>query len=591
MPTLHERAQNGGGKAADPTPLRRLLFLLSSPLLAPAAQRRAAQTAPAIAAVLVYIGALANGFAYDDLPVVRDNDWVRHGLVLTQALTLPYWPNGALYRPLTSFSYGVDWLLGGGRPLLFHAVNIAWYALGTALVVRVALRWWPPLAAALAGLVFAIHPVHVESVANVVGRAELLAGAGLLGIALIVSAPRPLTRARLLGVGVLAALALAAKETGAVAPLVAWATTRMRTDARPGDARRATVAALVGVALLIAQRAIVLGTIAGDTPHAAFIVGTHAQSLALALATLPRAAALLFIPQLPRLDYSPTTAALVHPALPLVVLGAAMVVAAGYVLVLHARRPSPWSWAAVFSIATFAPVSNLVIHTGVVLADRTLYAPSVGACLLIGAALAALLARRTPLPAPRFLLAASPLAAGIAAALLVAGATYTLRTIPVWHDNQTAFTAMRDRTPSSYRGYYLLGKERRAQGPSADAQQDYRTAITLFDGDPGLLYDAGANALGLGDTTDALSWLAAAVDRSPQQRRARTALILLHVQRHEPAPARALLERGLALEPDQHLWRKILDSLNHSPAAPSVGGVSLPAAHRPLPAVRPTHTS
>src|SRR4029077_621844 len=104
-----------------------------------------------------------------------------------------------------------------------------------------ALRWWSPLAAATAGLLFAIQPVHVEAVANVVGRAELLAGAALLGMALVHSAPRPLTTTRVIAVGLLAAAALASKETGVVAPLVAWATVRLRSDAPTANTRRVTI--------------------------------------------------------------------------------------------------------------------------------------------------------------------------------------------------------------------------------------------------------------------------------------------------------------------------------------------------------------
>jgi protein O-mannosyl-transferase len=596
MPSLPGTPDSRGKPDSGPAPagpFSALLFRTSSHAARNTARDRAIVLAPAIVAIVIYLGALANGFAYDDLPVIPDNDWVRHGMTLTHALTLPYWPAGALYRPVTSFSYAVDWLVGGGSPVLFHAVNIAWYALGAALVTRLALEWWPPLAALLAGLLFAVHPVHVESVANVVGRAELLAGVTLVGLALVVMAPRPLTNARLFGIAALAALALGAKETGVVAPIVAWATAAMRRDVQPGDTRRITLAALVGVALVLAQRATVLGTLAGDAPHSAFLVSTRLQSLALALETLPRALGLLVVPQLPRIDYSPTSAALTHPEPALVLLGAVLVVAGALVVVLHARRPSRWSWAAVFAVATFAPVSNLVLHTGVVLADRTLYSPSIGLSMLAGGALAALLSRHSPLPRPVLPI----ISLATAVAFVIAGCIYTLRTVAVWHDNVSVFTAMRDRSPTSYRGYYLLGKGRRTNGPSPVAHQDYITAIALFDGDPGLLYDAGMNALGVGDTTDALKWLAAAIDRSPTQRRARTSLVLLHLHRSELAPARQLLQGGLTLEPDQHLWRKILDSLDRAPTsasvspAPSVLAHPLPAAASPPPAAHPPHAS
>src|SRR6185503_3962928 len=50
--------------------------------------------------------------------------------------------------------------------------------------VGVALRWLPPVPALAAGLLFAVHPVHVEAVSSVVGRAELLAAVALLAAVL-----------------------------------------------------------------------------------------------------------------------------------------------------------------------------------------------------------------------------------------------------------------------------------------------------------------------------------------------------------------------------------------------------------------------
>ena len=523
---------------------------------------------PAALGVLLYFRSLSNGFAYDDIPVIPDNDWVHHGKVLRDALSLPYWPNGALYRPLTSFTYGLDWLLGGGQPLLFHAVNVALYALAVALVAGLVLRLASPVAALVAATLFAVHPTHVEAVANVVGRAELLATLCLLGVALVATNKGPVDTRRLLGVGLLSALALASKETGAVAPLIAWSSTLLRptppTDRAPGDVRRTTIASALGVALLLALRYVVLGTFAGDSPHAAFTLATPAQAVALALSTIPRAAKLLFYPSLPRIDYSPTALALLHPDPALVAVGALLLLVGAAAFLLHARRPTPLTWALIFAAATFAPVSNLAIHTGVVLADRNLFAPSVGATLLLGLAAAALVSPPVR-PQPLWALFTTVTLGSWA----ISGYASSASTIPLWHDNTTIFTAMRDRAPTSYRGYYLLAKELRATGPSADAQTDYATAIKLFDHDAGLLYDAGVNAVGLHDTADALAWLGQAVQVSANQRRARTTLALLEIHRSETAAARKLLADGLVLEPDQILWKKLADSLDRSAPPPA----------------------
>src|SRR6185436_18692829 len=67
---------------------------------------------------------------------------------------------------------------------IFHVTNILLHALATGLVVRVALGWLPPAGALASGVLFAVHPVHVEAVSNVVGRLELLVAVGLLAAVL-----------------------------------------------------------------------------------------------------------------------------------------------------------------------------------------------------------------------------------------------------------------------------------------------------------------------------------------------------------------------------------------------------------------------
>src|SRR2546421_3384128 len=87
----------------------------------------------------------------------------------------PYWPTpsgGEYYRPLTILSYAVDWTLSGGRAGWLHLMNALWHGLVCVLVVLVLERWLSPAAAAAGGLIFALHPVHVEAVAGLVGPGQ-----------------------------------------------------------------------------------------------------------------------------------------------------------------------------------------------------------------------------------------------------------------------------------------------------------------------------------------------------------------------------------------------------------------------------------
>ena len=133
--------------------------------------------AVAACAAVVYVGALWNHFALDDNQIVQFNKLVLQLSGVWRAFLSPYWPpviGGGLYRPLPLASYAIDWQLGGAA-WWFHAVNVAWHAGASVAVAWLARQWSGERAALAAGLLFAVHPVHVEAVANIVGRAELMA--------------------------------------------------------------------------------------------------------------------------------------------------------------------------------------------------------------------------------------------------------------------------------------------------------------------------------------------------------------------------------------------------------------------------------
>src|SRR2546426_12806162 len=175
---------------------------------------RSVYLAVAACAVIVYLGALWNEFVWDDQVIILGNPLVQTWAGLATAFASPYWPpfvGGYLYRPLTLLTYVLDWHIGGAA--WFHAVNLLWHAGVSALVAVLARRWAGDAAALVAGMLFAVHPVHVEAVANVVGRAERMAGAfTLLAVDGAVEADRPVWSA------VCWALGLLSKEVAVVAP-------------------------------------------------------------------------------------------------------------------------------------------------------------------------------------------------------------------------------------------------------------------------------------------------------------------------------------------------------------------------------------
>jgi tetratricopeptide (TPR) repeat protein len=128
------------------------------------------------------------------------------------------------YRPVAIVSFMLDAQLGGDDPRAYHATNVMLHAVVCAMLLVLAIEWGAPLwGAVAAALVFAVHPVNVQTVAWIAGRNDLLLA--VLGLLSLIAWARAETAARArLGWAaghVLAfALALFAKETGVVLPLL-----------------------------------------------------------------------------------------------------------------------------------------------------------------------------------------------------------------------------------------------------------------------------------------------------------------------------------------------------------------------------------
>ncbi|MGH7412243.1 MAG: hypothetical protein ACREJ6_14455 [Candidatus Methylomirabilis sp.] len=133
---------------------------------------------------LAFVNSLWNSFVLDDVSIIEENPAIRHLSNLRAIFAAGYWPTEGqdkLYRPLVILSYAVNYAVAGVAPFTYHLINVLLHAGNSVLVyfLFVALFNARGLAAA-ATAAFALHPIHTEAVANVVGRAELLANTLLL---------------------------------------------------------------------------------------------------------------------------------------------------------------------------------------------------------------------------------------------------------------------------------------------------------------------------------------------------------------------------------------------------------------------------
>lgn len=452
--------------------------------------RRAALGLATTLAVAVHLNSLGNGFAYDDLGVVRDNPEIRSLANAPQLFVEPYWPvlyggeKSKLHRPVTLVSFAFDWALWDGRPFGFHLTNVLLHALATALLVVLLLRLGGAWGAAVGGALFAVHPVHVEAVANVVGRAELLAAAAVfaaLAVALR-APPRPAeTRpAVAVSVGLLYLLGILAKESAIVLPLLVLLVDGIRREwTGPRDLagyarRRGRLYAALFVAALaaLALRTVALGEPIGKDPAPAFLpddsFGTRFFTM---IRVWPHYLRLLVLPLELSPDYSPAVLLPAHALSPLGLLGLALGGALAGLAVLSWRRAPLAALGLFWTAVAILPVSNLLFPSGVVLAERTLYLPSAGVSFVA----AALVPQAVRWPRVR------RRAAAAAAALLVAGfGALTIRRNPVWNDNLTLFNLTLREHPESYKVHWALANSLAARGEWQSAVERYWSAIRIW---------------------------------------------------------------------------------------------------------------
>ena len=138
----------------------------------------------AILAALIYSGSLGHDYAYDDLAVLKENRFVQKGLdgigeILSTQYFEGYDPNtnARAYRPVSLITYAFEVEYAGLNPRVHHTVNVLIYSL-TAIILLLALlrllRSFHWSLAFLTTVLFVVHPVHVDVVANIKSRDELL---------------------------------------------------------------------------------------------------------------------------------------------------------------------------------------------------------------------------------------------------------------------------------------------------------------------------------------------------------------------------------------------------------------------------------
>ncbi len=341
---------------------------------------RLAPLLPALLGVLVYLNAVNAEFVYDDLSYVQENPSVSGEAPIFSEALPPHRKDLGLYRPVTVSTYRWTHARFGLDPFAFHLVNVMLHAAASALVFAAGVRLGATRAVALAGAsIFAVHPIHVEAVAWVVGRAEILCTS--FALLALVTFGRPGDRRgalRAILAAAFYALAALAKETALPFPALLFAldvASRGRASIRTCVARQVPFAVACGA--IVAARIAVLDQFGPSVAGVPFLDSLDVlDRLALALIVIGKSLERFVLPTSLTIYYDTKDFQGATPLLVGIALGAAAVL-----LAWKSRAPVVRSGLLLVGVGLL-PFLHLV-PIGSIFADRFVYLPSAGACLVL----------------------------------------------------------------------------------------------------------------------------------------------------------------------------------------------------------------
>ncbi len=427
----------------------------------------------------LYISSLDFEYVLDDKMVIVDNQYTKKGFagikeIFTTESFQGYFGEqknlleGGRYRPLSIATFAVEYQFFGLNPKVGHLVNILFYALTGLLLFRVlsllipALknsRWWLALPF-VATLLFILHPIHTEVVANVKGRDEILSFLGALG-ALYFSI-QYLKKDKvilLLFAAISFMLGLLAKESAltwiAVIPLSGY----FFTKAKFKKIATVTVPLIVVGLLYIAIRTNIIGFLLStgkevtDIMNNPFYGLSFGEKFATIFYTLGMYIKLLIFPhplthdyypfQVPILswgDFRPWISLLFHLGL----LGIAL---------KGLKSKKIISYSILFYFITLSIVSNIPFTVGATMNERFVYVPSLAICLIF----AWFISRKLPDFFNEKKGELNILSVGLFVILLVGYTTKTILRTEDWKNAITLNAASVKYSPNSARANCFMG--------------------------------------------------------------------------------------------------------------------------------------
>ena len=409
-----------------------------------------------VLAFALYISTVRFDYALDDTMVITGNKFTQRGFdgigdIFRYESFRGYFGEqknlleGDRYRPLSIATFAAETsLFGKGNKAAGHFINVLLYIFTAILIYRVLLFMFPNkntegggLKSALlftvptiATALFIAHPLHVEVVANIKGRDEILALLGELGTLYFTFRYLNDKQTKYLIASFSAFLVgIFSKESAITFLAVVPLTAHFFTKATFGEKVKVTLPVILGIFLYLLMRVNAIGYLVdskevADLMNNPFYGMSFADRLATVFYTLLLYLKLLIFPhplthdyypfQIPRMSWSDGQS-LLSLALH---IGLVAVILRGW------KKRTVWAYAAAFYIITLSIVSNLVVSVGTFMNERFVYHASLGFCIAAAYLLVVILQKNKDNNK-------NVLGLGIAALLIIGFSAKTLIRVPV----------------------------------------------------------------------------------------------------------------------------------------------------------------
>ena len=458
----------------------------------------------AVLGFVIYSQSLKYEFAFDDSIAISGNKLIKDGLGSVGKLFSTSFYEGStardpsLYRPVTRFFYALCWTVSSGSPSAFHFMNVLIYALtGFLLFVTLAKYFHGNLMVPLAAsLIFIVHPIHTEVVDNCKSLDELLCF--FFFICSVYFMHAYLQNKKLLSL-VLASLvflfSFLSKESAIafliVTPLLLYFSGKTRSEIL-----KTTFALLLATGMGFMMRYSALGFAANVKPTAGDNILMITNEFLLRKTTAVYLSGMyllkLIVPHPLVCDYSLKQFTLVSAGdwrfwISLTAYAGLL----GYAF-MQFKKKNLISFGILFFLVTSALASNIFVIIGTHFAERLMYAPSLGICIMAAGLLTRGMKTTSPSGSFKQIIFSDPLPFFI---LVAVAAVFTFKTIaqnPVWKNNISLFRNAVDSSPDSFRARYnyaryisdesnLKGLDKPAQDKVyAEAISQLQTSISIY---------------------------------------------------------------------------------------------------------------